>query len=86
MIFFPFFNEHIRDEILPHRLNTIFHVVKCLCHCEGQIWTSVSLRLVLILKYFPGGSDGKESACNGGDLGLMPGLGRSLEEGRATLT
>ena len=27
---------------------------------------------------FPGGSDGKESACNAGDLGLIPGLGRSL--------
>ena len=26
---------------------------------------------------FPGGSDGKESACNTGDLGLIPGLGRS---------
>ena len=25
----------------------------------------------------PGGSDGKESACNVGDLGLNPGLGRS---------
>ena len=25
----------------------------------------------------PGGSDGKESACNGGDLGLTPGQGRS---------
>ena len=24
---------------------------------------------------FPGGSDGKESACNAGDLGSMPGLG-----------
>ena len=24
---------------------------------------------------FPGGSDGKESACNAGDLGLIPGLG-----------
>ena len=29
---------------------------------------------------FPGGSDGKESACNAGDLGLMPGLGRSPGE------
>ena len=81
--FFPFFNEHVRDEILPHRLNTLFHVVKCLCHCEGQIWTSVSLRLVLILKYFPGGSDGKESACNGGDLGLISGWGRSPGEGNS---
>ena len=25
----------------------------------------------------PGGSDSKESACNVGDLGLIPGLGRS---------
>ena len=30
---------------------------------------------------FPGGSDGKESACNAGDLGLVPGLGRSPGEG-----
>ena len=27
------------------------------------------------------GSAGKESACNAGDLGLIPGLGRSPEEG-----
>ena len=26
---------------------------------------------------FPGGSDGKESACNTGDLGSIPGLGVS---------
>ena len=26
---------------------------------------------------FPGGSDGKETACSAGDLGLNPGLGRS---------
>ena len=26
---------------------------------------------------FPGGSDGKESSCSVGDLGLIPGLGRS---------
>ena len=30
---------------------------------------------------FPGGSEGKESACNAGDLGLIPGLGRSPGEG-----
>ena len=29
---------------------------------------------------FPGGSDGEESARNMGDLGLIPGLGRSLGE------
>ena len=32
---------------------------------------------------FLGGSDSKESTCNTGDLGLIPGL-RSLKEGMAT--
>ena len=30
---------------------------------------------------FPSGSAGKESACNVGDQGSVPGLGRSLGEG-----
>ena len=30
---------------------------------------------------FPGGSDGKESACNVGDLDSIPGLGQSPGEG-----
>ena len=30
---------------------------------------------------FPGGSDCKESACNPGDLGSIPGFGRSPGEG-----
>ena len=29
---------------------------------------------------FPGGSEGKESACNAGGVGLIPGLGRSPGE------
>ena len=33
---------------------------------------------------FPSGSDGKESACNARDLGSIPGLGRSPEDGTAT--
>ena len=32
-------------------------------------------------KGFPGGSRGKESACNAGDQGSVPRLGRSLEKG-----
>ena len=35
-------------------------------------------------KGFPCDSDGKESACNVRDLGSIPGLGRSLEKGKAT--
>ena len=35
-----------------------------------------------MLGTFPGGSAGKESACNAGDLGLIPGLGRAPGEGK----
>ena len=46
-----------------------------------------SLLFPLVRKYkgfkdFPCGSAGKESTCNGGDLGLIPGLGRSPREGK----
>ena len=34
-----------------------------------------------IFRGFPGSSDGKESACNAGDLGSIPGSGRSPGEG-----
>ena len=34
---------------------------------------------------FPGGSDSKESACNAGDLGLIPGSGRSPGGGNGNL-
>ena len=33
---------------------------------------------------FPGGSDGEESSCNEGDLGSIPGMGRSSGEGNGT--
>ena len=36
---------------------------------------------VCLARGFPGGSDSKESACNSGDLGSIPGSGRSPEEG-----
>ena len=37
------------------------------------------------VKGFPGGSDGKESTCNDGDLGLITGLGRSPGKGDSYL-
>ena len=40
---------------------------------------------MVIDKGFPAGSDSKESACNAGDLGSIPGLGRSLGEGNDNL-
>ena len=39
----------------------------------------------MIGKGFPDDSDGKESACNAGDPGSIPGLGRSPGEGNSNL-
>ena len=36
----------------------------------------------IYISIFPCGSAGREATCNAGDLGLIPGLGRSLEEGK----
>ena len=49
---------------------------------EGQSQRMLKLPHNCIhLKYFPSGSEGRASACSVGDLGSMPGLGRSPEEG-----
>ena len=39
------------------------------------------MRALWKFKGFPDGSDGKETTCNAGDTGLIPGLGRSPGEG-----
>ena len=50
--------------------------------CVGKIrWRSSRLPTPVFLG-FPCSSAGKESACNEADLGLIPGLGRSLGEGK----
>ena len=55
------------------------------------IWHSrfFSLDMLMFIWYPPaedflGGSDGKESACNVGDLSLIPGSGRFPEEGKGS--
>jgi len=42
----------------------------------------ITLKCIEIPIHFPCGSAGKESTCNVGDLGSIPGLGRSLGEGK----
>ena len=37
---------------------------------------------IFFMWVFPGGSDGKELACNAGDLGSIPGLGKFPGEGK----
>ena len=39
---------------------------------------------VIGFRGFPGGSDGKETTCNVGDLDLIPRLGRSPGEGNGS--
>ena len=51
---------------------------------QKQHWTNSDIHLKSELSAnsgFPGGSDGKESACNAGDPSLIPGSGRSPGEG-----
>ena len=48
-------------------------------HCV--ICLLVQLFITIIYQGLPGGSDGKESACNTGDSGSVPGSGRSPGEG-----
>ena len=50
----------------------------CISYCKRYFTNIMEVR---ILRCFPGGSDGKESACNPGHLGLIPRLGRSPEGG-----
>ena len=50
------------------------------------LWVCVYLYIYIYIYIhihigFPSGSDGKESACNGGNLGSIPGLGRSPRGG-----
>ena len=45
---------------------------------ESKMFDQICMFKVIIHPLgFPGGSDGKESTCNAGDLGLIPGSGRS---------
>ena len=61
---------------LPAMQETLFNSwVGQICWRRERLPTSVFLG-------FPGGSAGKESACSAGDLGSIPGLGRSPEEGK----
>ena len=48
--------------------------------CSKMIYLTLSKsdeRFTLCTVFVSGGPDGKESACSVGDLGLIPGLGRS---------
>ena len=63
-----------------HRtIESIFLWIKVFSATQPPIQRKTSRRRKS--KWFPGGSDSKESACIVGDLGSIPGLGRSPGEG-----
>ena len=64
-----------------HRYHCPHHLSKDSC-VEKIPWRRDRLPTPLFLG-FPCGSAGKESACNAGDLSLVPGLGRSPREGNS---
>ena len=57
-----------------------FHIYM-LVYCNGYCSCYFLMR-TSACQGFPGGSDGKESACNAGDPGNVPGSGRSPGEGK----
>ena len=82
--------------ILPYKLESHYFLVQWAYHRLTQYSSYSLLRKhsivplwltvwVLVRPYahlgVPGGSEGKESACSAGDLGLITGLGRSPGEG-----
>ena len=70
----------VTSELLPPVLPSL---CKCNCLLDVSIW--VILKLIIYkmeLATFLCGSAGKESTCNAGDLGWIPGLGRLPGEGK----
>ena len=51
-----------------------------------KVYLVKSMVFPVVCTGFPCGSAGKESTCNVGDLGLIPGLGRSPGEGKGKAT
>ena len=52
--------------------------------CSQKTRSCKKTKSVYKITGFPGGSDDKESACNAGDSGSIPGLGSSPEKEMAT--
>ena len=66
-------------------IQTLFHLIENLAKIVNTFIGCFKNYLIYLLfkqdRGFPDSSVGKESTCNGGDLGLIPELGRSPGEG-----
>ena len=71
-----------RNPMLGGVLFVVVVLAHCLRPCSSKMSTPGRILGVLSsFQGFPNSSVGKESACNAGDLGSSPGLGRSPGEG-----
>ena len=89
------YGNHVFDHLRNHETfpKGLYHFTFPLAVCEGASFSMYLPTLVttchlittilLVVKawWLLGGSDGKESACNAGDPGLIPGSRRSPAEG-----
>ena len=80
----PHLHSHCRlSPVVPHQPGRKLEVTGC-SSSNRKFWHSCLDKAVGgPLQGFPGGSAGKDSACNAGDLGSVPGLGRSPGEGNS---
>ena len=85
--FYPYFQK------FPRLLNThsLFYILCCSCKVKNNLChhlvTSFYTHFFLYSRNnvgFPSSSDSKASACNVGELALIPGSGSSLEKKMAT--
>ena len=53
--------------VADERIKKILYAYVCICVYN------IHIHIYIYIWGFPGGSDGKESACKAGDLGLIPG-------------
>ena len=74
--------KKVRDSLVAQMVKNKLAMPETWVQSLGQEdpWRKDRLPTLVFLG-FPGGSDGKESICNAGDLGSSPGSGRSLEKG-----
>ena len=79
----------LHGQLYFHIIITLLYFLFCELHKHILAHSHVSnihfylviLMLIIKIMGFPVGSGGKESACNVGDHGSIPGLGRSSGEG-----
>ena len=70
--------------VQPTKVKFYRHLTSLSTHALAPYFHSFYKAVFMYIKSFPGGSHGKVSACNAGDLGSIPGSERSAEKEMAT--